>query len=135
MSALVLALNLGGNEVPWTDPIILTILPLSVVLFVLFLVVEGNYAEEPIMPLYFLTKRTPLAAGIVLPSHRLVLIVVELVYSHGRILSDVQPSAILPSRIGPSCGKSWFQTSSAFCRHINGVPRLWHAQRKKGATS
>lgn len=127
MSTLVLGLNLGGNEVPWTDPVILTILPLSAVFFVLFLIVEGNYAEEPIMPLYFLRKRTPLAAGIVLPSHRLVLIVVELVYSHDRILSDVQRSAILPSRIEPSGGKSWFQTSSVFDRHINGVPHLWLA--------
>jgi hypothetical protein len=66
VSALILGLNLGGNELPWTHPLVLTILPLSAIFFILFLVVEGMFANEPIMPLYLLSRRTPLATALVL---------------------------------------------------------------------
>ena len=67
MTALILGLNLGGNELPWTHPVVLTILPFSALFFILFLVVEGKYATEPIMPLYLLSRRTPLVSGLVYP--------------------------------------------------------------------
>ena len=56
---------MGGNEIPWSHPFILTILPLSLIFFILFLVVEGRYATEPILPLKLLTSRTPLASAFV----------------------------------------------------------------------
>lgn len=56
-------MNLGGNEVPWSHPFIITILPLSIILFISFLVVEGRFAKEPILPLNLLSHRTPLAAA------------------------------------------------------------------------
>jgi hypothetical protein len=68
VSALILGMNLGGNELPWTHPLILTILPLSAVFFILFIIVEGKFANEPIMPLYLLSHRTPLSAALVLSS-------------------------------------------------------------------
>jgi hypothetical protein len=63
---LIFGLNIGGNELPWTHPFVLTILPLSAVFFALFLVVE-KYANEPILPLHLLSHRTPLAAALVPP--------------------------------------------------------------------
>jgi hypothetical protein len=56
-------MNMGGNEVPWSHPFIITILPLSLILFISFLVVEGRFAMEPILPLKLLSHRTPLAAA------------------------------------------------------------------------
>ena len=67
MTALIFGLNLGGNELPWTHPLVLTILPLSAAFFGLFLLVEGKFAREPLMPLSLLSHRTPLAAALVIP--------------------------------------------------------------------
>jgi hypothetical protein len=66
VSAFILGTSLGGNELPWTHPLVLTILPLSVLFFNLFLIVEGKFATKPILPLYLLSHRTPLAAALVL---------------------------------------------------------------------
>jgi hypothetical protein len=63
VSAFILGLNMGGNEVPWSHPFIITILPLSLILFIAFLLVEGRFATEPILPLKLLSHRNPLAAG------------------------------------------------------------------------
>jgi hypothetical protein len=61
---LIFGLNIGGNELPWSHPAVLTILPLAGVFFIIFLFVE-KYAREPILPLRLLSHRTPLAAGLV----------------------------------------------------------------------
>jgi hypothetical protein len=65
VSTLILGLNFGGNELPWSHPFVLTVLPLSGAAFIAFLIVEGKFAKEPIMPLYLLSHRTPLAAALV----------------------------------------------------------------------
>jgi len=62
---MILGLNLGGNELPWTHPLVLTMLPLAALFFILFLVVEGKFAKQPILPLYLLSNRTPLVAALV----------------------------------------------------------------------
>ena len=62
---MILGLNLGGNELPWTHPVVLTMLPLSAVSFIGFLIIEGNFATDPILPLYLLSHRTPLGAALV----------------------------------------------------------------------
>ena len=58
---LLTGLNSGGNVVPWTHPLVLITLPLSVVLLGLFLYVEAN-VEEPIIPINLLCHRTVLFA-------------------------------------------------------------------------
>jgi len=65
VSTMILGLNLGGNELPWTHPLVLTMLPLAALFFILFLVVEGKFAKQPILPLYLLSNRTPLVAALV----------------------------------------------------------------------
>lgn len=57
---LLLGLNSGGNLVPWTHPLPLTTIPLSVVAFVGFLWWESK-AKQPIIPVKLLADRTVLA--------------------------------------------------------------------------
>jgi len=58
---LLLGLNAGGNLVPWTHPLILATLPLSVFLLYAFIWWE-NRAEQPIIPVRLLLDRTVLTA-------------------------------------------------------------------------
>jgi MFS family permease len=55
---LLLGLNAGGNQVPWTHPLILTTLPLSAVFLFIFIHIEANIAPEPVIPVRLLLDRT-----------------------------------------------------------------------------
>ena len=59
---LLLGLNSGGNQFPWTHPFILTVLPLSFVTFLAFIYVEDRVAAEPIIPVRLILRRTVLSA-------------------------------------------------------------------------
>ena len=59
---LLTGLNSGGNTVPWSHPLILISLPLSVVFFVAFTYIEAYVALEPIIPVRLLLDRTVAAA-------------------------------------------------------------------------
>ena len=52
-----------GTDYPWTHPKILALLVTALVFTGLFVLVEGYYSPEPILPLRFLTRRTPLAVA------------------------------------------------------------------------
>ncbi|WVO12917.1 hypothetical protein L204_100525 [Cryptococcus depauperatus] len=52
------------NAYKWSDPLLLTLLTSSAVLFVLFLFVELRWAVEPVMPFELLVSRTPVAVAI-----------------------------------------------------------------------
>lgn len=54
---LLVGVNFGGHVVPWTDPIILITLPLSLVLLLIFVYVEMN-AMEPIIPVRLMLHRS-----------------------------------------------------------------------------
>ncbi|ROV92631.1 hypothetical protein VPNG_09873 [Cytospora leucostoma] len=58
---LLLGLNAGGNLVPWTDPLVLTTLPLSLVLLIGFILWESR-AALPIIPVRILAHRTVFTA-------------------------------------------------------------------------
>ncbi|KAK3326559.1 major facilitator superfamily domain-containing protein [Apodospora peruviana] len=58
---LLLGLNAGGNLVPWTHPLVVTTIPLSVVILGVFVWWESR-AEQPIIPVRLLLHRTVLAA-------------------------------------------------------------------------
>ncbi|EYE92134.1 putative MFS multidrug transporter [Aspergillus ruber CBS 135680] len=58
----LLGLNTGGNQVPWTHPLVLTTLPLSAVFLGLFVYVEAKLASEPVIPVNLLLNRTVLSA-------------------------------------------------------------------------
>lgn len=59
---LLLALNSGGNIVPWNNPLVLVSASLSIVAAVSFTFVETRWAEEPIIPIHLLRNRSVLAA-------------------------------------------------------------------------
>lgn len=58
---MLLGLNSGGNLVPWTHPLPLTTIPLSLVAFGTFLWWESS-VQQPIIPVRLLADRTVLAA-------------------------------------------------------------------------
>lgn len=58
---MLLGLNAGGNLVPWTHPLPLTTIPLSIAAFGGFLWWEST-ATQPIIPVRLLANRTVLAA-------------------------------------------------------------------------
>ncbi|KAL1406811.1 hypothetical protein Q8F55_006220 [Vanrija albida] len=49
----------GGGEYAWSDPLVAGLLVASLVVTAVFLVVEGKYAAEPVLPLGLLSRRTP----------------------------------------------------------------------------
>jgi len=59
---LLLGLNSGGNVVPWTHPLVLVSLPLSLVALLAFVYIEANIASEPVIPVRLLLHRTVAAA-------------------------------------------------------------------------
>lgn len=59
---LLLGLNSGGNIVPWTHPLVLTTLPLSLVSLLAFIYIEARIASEPVIPVHLLLDRTVLTA-------------------------------------------------------------------------
>lgn len=59
---LLLGLNTGGNQVPWTHPLVLTTLPLSGVVLGIFVYIEANVASVPVIPVRLLLNRTVLSA-------------------------------------------------------------------------
>lgn len=61
---LLMGLNSGGNQVPWSHPLVVTALPLSVVCFLSFIYVEDKIAPEPIIPVRLFLHRTVFSACI-----------------------------------------------------------------------
>jgi hypothetical protein len=54
LSSQLTGLSLGGNELPWNNPWVISSLVVSVVLLALFLLVEGTTSAIPIVPLRML---------------------------------------------------------------------------------
>lgn len=59
---LLLGLNSGGNIVPWTHPLVLSSLPLSLLSLALFIYIEDRVAAEPIIPVRLLLNRSVISA-------------------------------------------------------------------------
>ncbi|KAL9102406.1 MAG: hypothetical protein Q9163_002451 [Psora crenata] len=59
---LLFGLNSAGNTVPWSHPLVLVSLPLSIALFFTFGYIEANVAAEPVIPVRLLLNRTVLSA-------------------------------------------------------------------------
>ncbi|TWU72131.1 hypothetical protein ED733_002604 [Metarhizium rileyi] len=102
---LLLGLNSGGNQVPWTHPLPLTTLPLSIVAFAGFLWWESR-ARQPIIPVRLLMSRTVLAACCTnLLATMVVLTLIFYVPMYLQVLGESATDAglrILPSPVGVS---------------------------------
>lgn len=59
VASVLVGLNLGGNELPWGHPLVLSTLIGGLILAVVFVYVERNVAREPLMPMSVLFHRTP----------------------------------------------------------------------------
>lgn len=55
--ALLLPLKIGGQQVPWTSPVVAALFASGAVLLGLFMVTEIRWAKEPIFPLRLLKNR------------------------------------------------------------------------------
>ncbi|PVH69662.1 MFS general substrate transporter [Cadophora sp. DSE1049] len=53
----LLVLDMGGQRMPWTDPMVLGLFSVSTASLSLFALVEGFFAKEPIFPLRLLLNR------------------------------------------------------------------------------
>lgn len=62
MVTLLLGLNTGGNQLPWSHPLVLVSLPLSAACLGLFVYIEARVASEPIIPIKLLLDRTVASA-------------------------------------------------------------------------
>ncbi|CAK4032561.1 Multidrug resistance fnx1 [Lecanosticta acicola] len=59
---LLLGLNSGGNIVPWNHPLVYVPIPISLVLFLVFIYIEDRVAPEPVIPVRLLAHQSVLAA-------------------------------------------------------------------------
>lgn len=104
---LLLGLNSGGNLVPWTHPLPLTTIPLSVVIFGLFIYWESR-ARQPIIPVRLLLDRTVLTACLCnLLGTMVVISGLFYVPLYLQVLGSSATKAgvqILPSSVGVSIG-------------------------------
>ncbi|MCJ1262596.1 hypothetical protein MMC22_002466 [Lobaria immixta] len=64
-TGFLLALDLGGQKIRWTHPIIWILLSLSAVVGIIFLLVEAYVAQEPIFPLRLLIHRDVVTAYLI----------------------------------------------------------------------
>ncbi|KAL9128876.1 MAG: hypothetical protein Q9217_002533 [Psora testacea] len=59
---LLLALNSGGNVVPWSHPLVYTTLTLAFILLLVFIYIENTHTSEPVIPVKLLVHRTVISA-------------------------------------------------------------------------
>ena len=52
--SLMMPLEIGGQKIPWSHPIIFALFAAGIVLAVAFVLVESRWAKEPIFPLRLL---------------------------------------------------------------------------------
>ncbi len=65
IGCLLLGFSIKSSEsLPWSHPLIYGLLISSAVFAVLFVVVEARWSPFPVMPLYLITQRTPLAISL-----------------------------------------------------------------------
>ena len=69
LTAAIGSLLLGSTfksteSLPWSHPLVCGLFIASVGFGVLFVTVEAHWSPYPIMPLYFITQRTPLAVAL-----------------------------------------------------------------------
>ena len=104
---LLLGLNSGGNKVPWTHPLPLTTIPLSILIFAGFIWWESK-AKQPIIPVKLLLTRTILGACVCnMLSSMVVMTGLFYVPLYLQVLGDSTTAAglkLLPSPIGVSIG-------------------------------
>ena len=93
---LLLGLNSGGNIVPWTHPLVLASVSMSVVAAGAFVLVDRKYASEPIIPMHLLFHRTVLSACLM---NLLITMVLFMTTYYAPIFFQVEGSPITASSV------------------------------------
>jgi hypothetical protein len=66
IGCLLLSATFKSTEaLPFSDPLVYGLFIASIAFGVLFVIVEAYWSPYPVMPLYFITQRTPLAVSLV----------------------------------------------------------------------
>jgi MFS family permease len=105
---LLLGLNSGGNLVPWTHPLVLVSLALSLVSLAAFIYVEACVASEPVIPVKLLLDRTVLAACLTNWFGTMVLFIglfyVPIFFQAKGLSATAAGVRLIPQSIGASVG-------------------------------
>jgi hypothetical protein len=65
IGCLLLGFSIKSTEsLPWSHPLVYGLFITSIIFGALFVVVEARWAPYPVMPLYLITQRTPLAVSL-----------------------------------------------------------------------
>ncbi|RVD89588.1 uncharacterized protein DFL_000590 [Arthrobotrys flagrans] len=114
---LLVGLNTGGSILPWTHPLVITAIPLSLAIFVLFIWTESR-AKEPIIPVRLFKLRTTWSAC--LTNWFFVMAIYALMF-YGPLYFQLQGHSatesglrLLPNAVGLSVGSL---TSGYIMRH------------------
>jgi hypothetical protein len=59
--AFLFATSMGGNILPWSDPLVVGCLVGSIILATIFCFIEAKVALNPLMPWNIISARTPFA--------------------------------------------------------------------------
>lgn len=125
---LLLGLNSGGNLVPWTHPLVLISIPLSVVSLLLFVFIENNIALEPVIPVHLLTS--PTVAASCLTSWFSTMAIFALLYYipiYFRIVLCISSTAAGAHLIPQSIGMAVGSLSTGIVMRATGKYRVWNA--------
>lgn len=57
IACLVLGFGIAGNDVPWSHPAVLTLLPASLIFFIIFIYYELRLASFPLVPIEVFKKQ------------------------------------------------------------------------------
>jgi MFS family permease len=105
---LLLGLNSGGNVVPWTHPLVLVSLALSLLSLAAFIYVEACVASEPVIPVKLLLDRTVLAACLTNWFATIVLYIglfyVPIFFQAKGLSTTAAGARLIPQSIGVSFG-------------------------------
>jgi MFS family permease len=105
---LLLGLNSGGNLVPWTHPLVLVSLALSLMSLAAFIYVEACVASEPVIPVKLLLDRTVLAACLTNWFGTMVLFIglfyVPIFFQAKGLSATAAGVRLIPQSIGASVG-------------------------------
>ncbi|CDS13166.1 hypothetical protein LRAMOSA05344 [Lichtheimia ramosa] len=61
----MIATSLGGNSLPWSDPVVVGCLVAFLVMTIVFCVIEAKVASNPLMPWHIISSRTPFSCSLV----------------------------------------------------------------------
>jgi MFS family permease len=124
---LLLGLNSGGNLVPWTHPLVLTTLPLSLVSLLVFVYIEDRIASEPVIPVRLLAQQTVAAAC--LTNWFITMAVFALLYYipiYFQTVLSLSSTAAGARLIPQSAGTALGSLTTGIIMRATGKYRLWN---------